>query len=1002
MTTFAVTGSNELIDAVNYAISNLAGQGLQANIQTGVITAPGDPNPVAYLYQWINIRYADNATGTSNFSTSPTNRLYYGVRNSQTSAASANPADYIWYQVAGGGFGTTKYLYYSAIGGRQIVFAVATTSPGANYQQTSDGVAIDLDDITVVGPTGPAGPTGATGPTGASGPEGATGPTGDRYSTTSTTSLTIGIGTKTLTVETGLAWSTGQPLIIVYDINNDMSGSVDTYNPTTGVMSVIIDAFTGSGTYSTWEINLAGAAGVPGATGPQGATGPIGNRGFIPLAYVLTPSDPTVANTSTLSDWFSAYRTNLTPPVGVSPGPSPGNVYAPVSGDTAQFYYSAGNVSAFKTYDGAVWSNVTGQVIDGNVLISGTVTSNALATNSVTAIKIAGNTITGDKIAAGTITGDKIAANYIYAGNIVSFNASLGNLSSPGYWLRYTDGDARFGGNVSIGNNLSVQGLITSSSLIADTVNTFNLVKNSATTTAYQGPLIGAESGQVLYFNNPPGQYYWPNNTRGIVIPGVTITPSVNGTEGGSSIVVNYTCGIWSNSAPQSNFIELWRSGSSANYTEDWITVNTVLDSNYVYIGGATSFRVLGGDFEKVGFSDGVTFTPAIVPGGAPEEGSAFANVSGNLQGFEMKIGGQMVPWGGSFPGGTTRWVSVDTNPKRYCYDATVLFGRSNNGYALVVGSNGLIIRVAPLAFRDASQAPPNPPTQTQEAPPAGFLQDLNAINVDRYPTTTTSTANWRVVAVGDAGSILYNTYTLSGTTISSTGWTAAVSPVGISLNDVCGNYSRRPGSVSTVWIAVGEEGTILRSTNGGVNWTKIDSPTNANLRSVSAGGGSAFANSWLAVGDNGVCIRSLDNGATWAILNLNTPADGRKRNLYSVDFIDGSKRWVIGGQGIIYSWHSPLGTFAGGDLTILRQQAGTAQSELTRLAFAGSNRDFTSVEPTDQWQRINNSVVTSTYRDTNYLAGTTYTYFLIAGSLSGATDLFYNAPALTVEEIKK
>ena len=125
-----------------------------------------------------------------------------------------------------------------------------------------------------------AGATGATGAPGATGAgtTGATGVQGDRYSTTSATSLLIGVGTKNLTVGLGLAWTTGQPVVIAYDVSNTMTGTVDSYNSSTGAMQVTVASVTGSGTYASWTVNLSGAAGVPGATG-VGATGATGTFG---------------------------------------------------------------------------------------------------------------------------------------------------------------------------------------------------------------------------------------------------------------------------------------------------------------------------------------------------------------------------------------------------------------------------------------------------------------------------------------------------------------------------------------------------------------------------------------------------------------------------------------------------------------------------------------------------------------------------------------------------
>jgi hypothetical protein len=101
---------------------------------------------IAYLYRYLAVKYADSFDGSVNFSNSPTGRLYYGLRNTDDTTESTNPADYIWYKVTGG-FGSTKFLYYQTGGGRQIQFVVATTSPGATYVQES-GPAIDLDIVT--------------------------------------------------------------------------------------------------------------------------------------------------------------------------------------------------------------------------------------------------------------------------------------------------------------------------------------------------------------------------------------------------------------------------------------------------------------------------------------------------------------------------------------------------------------------------------------------------------------------------------------------------------------------------------------------------------------------------------------------------------------------------------------------------------------------------------------------------------------------------------------
>ena len=81
---------------------------------------------------------------------------------------------------------------------------------------------------------------------------------GDRYLTTSTTSLTVSNGTKSLTVGTGLSYSPQQDVVISYDGTAHMHAVVTTYNSSTGAMVVDVQNHTGSGTYANWTVNVGG------------------------------------------------------------------------------------------------------------------------------------------------------------------------------------------------------------------------------------------------------------------------------------------------------------------------------------------------------------------------------------------------------------------------------------------------------------------------------------------------------------------------------------------------------------------------------------------------------------------------------------------------------------------------------------------------------------------------------------------------------------------------
>lgn len=85
----------------------------------------------------------------------------------------------------------------------------------------------------------------------------------------STTSLLIGTGSKTLTVGTGLGYSLGMPLKLASAANvaNYMKGVVTAYNSGTGSLTVNVASIGGSGTFADWSVSFdipdAGSGYVP-------------------------------------------------------------------------------------------------------------------------------------------------------------------------------------------------------------------------------------------------------------------------------------------------------------------------------------------------------------------------------------------------------------------------------------------------------------------------------------------------------------------------------------------------------------------------------------------------------------------------------------------------------------------------------------------------------------------------------------------------------------------
>jgi hypothetical protein len=115
-------------------------------------------------------------------------------------------------------------------------------------------------------------------------------------SSSSTTSLTIGLGTQTLVVETLKQFQVGQFILIANTMNpisNWMWGQCLSYSRDTGVLQVLVSALSGTGSYSSWIVMVSGLQGPPGDTGPAGATGPAGPAGNSGATGATGPTGPT-------------------------------------------------------------------------------------------------------------------------------------------------------------------------------------------------------------------------------------------------------------------------------------------------------------------------------------------------------------------------------------------------------------------------------------------------------------------------------------------------------------------------------------------------------------------------------------------------------------------------------------------------------------------------------------------------------------------------------------
>ena len=107
---------------------------------------------------------------------------------------------------------------------------------------------------------------------------------------------------------------------------------------------------------------------------------------------------------------------------------------------------------------------------------------------------------------------------------------------------------------------------------------------------------------------------------------------------------------------------------------------------------------------------------------------------------------------------------------------------------------------------------------------------------------------------------------------------------------------------------AVGAFGTVVRTTDGGNTWSSQTSGTTNGLLAVSF----TDANTGTAVGENGAIVRTTDGGNTWA-----SETSGTTNNLNAVSFTDAN-------NGTTVSWYGIILRTTDGGATWLSQESGT------------------------------------------------------------------------------
>ena len=477
-----------------------------------------------------------------------------------------------------------------------------TGERGATGVQGPSGQSI----VGATGSSGVQGPSGIQGATGASGPTGASGQS-DRYATTSSTSMSVGTGTKTFTVETNLSWTNLQPVVIANEAGTaKMQGSVSGYTKATGVMIANITSVTGTGTFAAWQVNLDGIAGVAGETGPQGATGATG-----PASTVQGPSGATGATgpASTISGPSGATgpvgpsgqqgATGATGPASTVPGPSgatgpsgePGsgiNIKAPVRAATTVPLVAtadSNHQSLTATSEGSLFIDGLTIAVDDEVLVK----DQADATqNGIYVVISAGSESTfwhldrrGDVNSNAEIkTGDAVAisSGVINGGNswylVTAGNINLG--TTPLNWALYskvgaTGATGPQGARGSTGPS-GAQGPVGATGVPNPGLSAFWEFVGNGTQTLFTG-ISSAGVSPSSYIVTIDGVVQNPNGTTGytLLIAETAAIQFTNAPANGSEIIVRLVYGAIGATGPSLSAVEIVTQVLSCNATATFV-----------------------------------------------------------------------------------------------------------------------------------------------------------------------------------------------------------------------------------------------------------------------------------------------------------------------------------------------------------------------------------------------------------------------------------------------
>jgi UDP-3-O-[3-hydroxymyristoyl] glucosamine N-acyltransferase len=646
-------------------------------------------------------------------------------------------------------------------------------------------------------------------------------------------------------------------------------------------------------------------------------------------------------------------------------------------------------ITTAKIAAGAVTaSQIAAQTITASQIAAGAITATQIASGTITASQIAADTITASQIASQTITAGQIASGTITAGQIASQTITAGQIAAG------TITAVQIAAQTITGTQIAAN-TITGNNINANTVTTTNLVFNSATGSASKGPDLPGNYTVAFYNNgitNPlQSGYVWPQNTRGFAIEGgLSYIPTFSGnTQTNTRLVVVYSGYIFGANA--ANVVEIWKSGGSTYYAQTYETIQCLqpvtgtTTSDHIWLGGQNTYwgynqnpSLAGGWNISADVSDASQTIFQSAVGYRETSTTNFVYVGG----VATANGGAMYESYGNPPAAPSTPIYNIINTTTY--GLITIFETATTGWIIGCGSNGTIYH-----YLDNQEL--SGPTQET----TGTYQALYGLCLDRGIQNTGSSP--AVVVVGSNGTILYNTYGYSGNSLIPGTWTQKNSGTLNNLNSVYSNWQAGGYTgVATQWVAVGNYGTILYSSDG-QNWHTATSPTSQNLYGVTYGNGM-----WVAVGAQGTTVWST-NGTTWTLAQAPMGNDDKYRDLNSVCYGTNSQLFLAAGQSIIQQAYNNSGSLSSWATQVDNGPSVATQfTNVLSLGTVSANVANVTIPPAAQ--QLGTQIVSGSFTDYNYTAGTTVTYYLVMGNLTENTAniVYTNSPTLQITEFKR